>query len=164
MGPRGRPIDLVHEQDVGENRPRNEAQSAALEDAGAGDVDREEIRGALDSGGSEVECAGDRPGKQRLAGARNVLDEDVAVGQQGDRDQPEGLVGADDGEPDGAPEVVPQLPAGGDDIGPWAESAAVAGRLVPALAGRQQLGLGVRRRQASAARRRRTAGRIPPWR
>jgi hypothetical protein len=56
-----------------------------------GDVARQQVRRALDAGRPQVEGRGDRPGEQRLAGAGDVLDEDVAVGQQRDEDQAERL-------------------------------------------------------------------------
>ena len=94
---RRRPVDLVDQQDVREHRALDEAQAAGLEQAGAGDVAREQVRRALEPGGVEGEGPRDGPGEQRLAGARDVLDEHVAVGEERDRDQPHGLVAADDG-------------------------------------------------------------------
>ena len=137
--------------------PGDEAEAAALEDARPGDVGRQQVGRALDPVRLEVERPGDRPGEERLAGARDVLDEDVAVGEQRDRDEPERLVGADDGLADRPPEVVPER-AGrdGDDV---RRRGSRAGR---PIADRSASAPASIRRQASAARRRRTAGRMPP--
>ena len=111
LGPRRGAVDLVDQQDVGEDRPFDEPERAALEQAGAGDVARQQVRRALDPGGRQAEGAGDGPGEQRLAGARDVLEQDVAVGQQGDRDQPEGVVPTDHGPADRLAQALPQEPA-----------------------------------------------------
>ena len=89
----------------------------------------------------QAEGPRDRPRQQRLAGARDVLQQDVAVGQERDRDQPERLVPADDGAADGIAQAIPQGPA---------------------VVGRD--GRSLERAQWTAARRRRTAGRMPPAR
>ncbi len=52
--------------------------------------------------------ARDRAGEERLAGARDVLDEHVPIGEQRDRDQAHRLLAADDRPPDGAAQVRPQ--------------------------------------------------------
>ena len=78
--------------------PWHEAQAAGLEQAGAGDVRREQVGRALDAGRvAGRQGARDGAGEQRLAGARDVLEQHVAVGEQRDRDQPQRLVAADDG-------------------------------------------------------------------
>ena len=92
--------------------PGHEAQAAGLEQAGPGDVRGQQVRRALDAGHPQVQRAGDRAGEERLAGARDVLEQDVAVRQQRDRDHPQRLVRADHGPRDGAAEVVPQPAAG----------------------------------------------------
>ena len=112
LGPRRRPVDLVDEQDVREDRPGHEPQPLGLEDARAGDVAREQVRRALDAGRPQVEGARDRAGEERLAGPGHVLDEDVAVGEQRDEHVAERIVDADDGLADLAAEVVPEPATG----------------------------------------------------
>ena len=108
--------------------PGDEAERAALEQAGAGDVDGSRSGVPWTRAVVEAERAGDRAGEQRLAGARDVLEEDVAVGQEGDDDEAERLLGPDDGQPDRLAQVVPQ-PVGRDsDLGSGvAASPAAAG-------------------------------------
>ena len=84
---RRRAVDLVDEQQVREHRPLDEPEAAGLEQARAGDVRGQQVRRALDARHAEVEAAGDRAGEERLAGARDVLEEDVPVGEQRDRDE-----------------------------------------------------------------------------
>ena len=168
LGPRRGPVDLVDEEDVREDRPRREPERAALEEARAGDVDRQQVRRALDPVRLEVERPGDGPGEQRLAGARDVLDEDVAVGEERDRDEAERLLGADDRPPTAWPRSSQsRRPAATTSSGPSVAESRARLRI-----GLQAGGRPARRpssspasrsgRQASAARRRRTAGRIPP--
>ena len=71
----------------------------------------QQVGRALDAGGVERRGPGDGAGEQRLAGARDVLEQHVAVGEQRDRDQPHRLVAADHGPPDGAAQVGPEAAA-----------------------------------------------------
>ena len=132
--------------------PGDEAQPAGLEDAGARDVARQQVGRALDAGGGEVEGPGHGPCEQRLAGARDVLDEDMAVREQRDEHEPERLVDPDDGLADLPPQVIPELSPrpglarGGPNLWRCRD---------------HPVELGVHA-QFVAASRRRTAGRIPP--
>ena len=114
LRPRRGAVDLVDEEQVREHRPRHEAQAAGLEQAGPGDVRGKEVRRALDPGHPQVQGAGDGAGEERLAGARDVLEQDVAVRQQRHRDHPQRLVRPDHRPRDGAAEVVPQPAAGAE--------------------------------------------------
>ena len=102
LGPGGGPVDLVHQQDVREDRAghepeRHPGRRGALEDARAGDVARQQVRRPLDPTEAESEGPRERPGEERLADPGHVLDQGVALGQQGDRQEPERLVRVHDG-------------------------------------------------------------------
>ena len=81
-----RPVDLVGEDEVGEDRARLEAEDALAalldEDVRAGDVGRHQVRRELDPVERAVDDVGDRPDEHRLAEARHALEQDVAVGEQ----------------------------------------------------------------------------------
>ena len=98
------------------------------------------------AGHPQVQAAGDGAGEERLAGAGDVLEQDVAVREQRDGDQPQRLVRADHRPCDRAAQVVPQPAAGAGHVD--------TGR---AAAGAGGLGLG-----GAWARARRRRGR-PPW-
>jgi hypothetical protein len=86
---RGGPVDLVRQEDVGEDRPRPELERALLlvEDRRPGDVAGEHVGRALHPVRGGVDRLGDGPGQHRLAGAGHVLEEDVALAQDGDERQ-----------------------------------------------------------------------------
>jgi hypothetical protein len=134
LGPRSGPVDLVDQEDVRENRARSEAEVATLVEAGACDIDGEEVRRPLDPVRAEGKGACDRPCEERLAGPRDVLDEDVAVGEEGSRDQSKRAFGSDHGSADRDPDVLPEMSAWGGG------------------AGRRTLDLGVRFRAPRACR------------
>ena len=85
-------VDLVDQQDVGEDRPLHEAQRVALEDRRAGDVDRQQIGRALHARRLEAERLSDSSGQQRLASAGYVLQQHVPVGKEGQGRQPQWLL------------------------------------------------------------------------
>ncbi len=79
---RHRPVDLVDEQDVGEDRPRPELEVACLlvVDREAGDVGRLEVGRALDARDRRpFDRLGDRAGEHRLRRPRHVLEQHVAL-------------------------------------------------------------------------------------
>ena len=94
----GRAVDLVGEQEVGEDRPERRPELARLlvVDPRADQVGRDEVRRELDP----LELAADRLGegldRHRLGQARDAFDEDVAAGQQRDDQALEEVVLADD--------------------------------------------------------------------
>ena len=90
LGAGRRPVDLVDQQDVGEDGARDEAETAALEDARAEHVSRQQVRGPLDTTETHPERSAEGAGEQRLADTRDVLDERVAVGQDRDEEQADG--------------------------------------------------------------------------
>jgi hypothetical protein len=86
LGLRRRAVDLVDEDDVGEDRARAELEAllALVEHVDADDVGREQVGRALHAGELGLERARERAGQGRLADARVVLDEDVALGEERD--------------------------------------------------------------------------------
>ena len=85
------------EQHLGEHRTGTEGElgGALVEDVGAGDVGRQEVRRELDTPECATKRAGQGAGQHGLADARHVLDEDVAVAQDGDKQELSGLPLAD---------------------------------------------------------------------
>jgi hypothetical protein len=97
--------------DVGEDRAGLEAELAAAagavdEDRGADDVGGHQVRGELDAGEAEVDRAGEGADHQRLAEARDALEQAVAAGEQAGEDAAQDLVLADDDRLDLADEAV----------------------------------------------------------
>ena len=90
LGLRRRPVDLVHEHDVGEDRagPKLEVPRPLVEYREPGDVRGLEIGGALDALRDRIlDAAGDRPGEHGLRSSRNVLEEDVALARERGQDE-----------------------------------------------------------------------------
>ena len=81
-----RAVQLVDEDDVGEERARAELPLVAgeVEDGDAGELGGEEVRRALDAAEDAADGAGERLGEEGLADAGHVLDEEVAAGEQRD--------------------------------------------------------------------------------
>ena len=98
LGLRGRPVDLVGEHDLAEDRAGAELELLGLlvVDREPRDVGRQQVGGELDPPEGGAEAPGDRLGEHGLAGARHVLDEQVAATQQGDQGQTDFVVLADD--------------------------------------------------------------------
>ena len=95
-----RPVDLVAEHDVGEDRPRLELELAELlvEGADPGDVAGQQVRGELDAPHRAVDGPGQRLGQHRLADPGHVLDEHVPLGEQHGQRQPDRVrLALDDG-------------------------------------------------------------------
>ena len=97
---RRRAVDLVHEQDVGEDRAGDEPEGRALEDARPEDVAGQQVGRALDAREAHAERAAERPREQGLADAGDVLDQRMAVGQDRDREQADDRLVDDDRRPD----------------------------------------------------------------
>src|SRR5919109_647619 len=97
---RHRAVDLVHEDDVGEDRPRPELEVPLplVVDRQAGDVGGLQVRRALDPRrGRTVDALRDRPCKHRLRRARHVLQEHMAAaGEGGENEADLVLLAADD--------------------------------------------------------------------
>ena len=85
-----RAVDFVGQQDVGEDRPGHEGPGAAagaglfLNDVGAGDVGRHQVRRELDALEHQAERLGQRPHQQRLGRSRQAGDQAVAAHEQRD--------------------------------------------------------------------------------
>jgi hypothetical protein len=87
---RRRAVDLVHEDDVGEDRPGPELEAARLlvEDREPGDVGRLQVGRALDPlRDRTIDAAGDRARKDGLGRARHVLEQHVAVARERREDE-----------------------------------------------------------------------------
>ena len=108
-------VDLVGEDDLAHDRARPELELLGLlvVDRQAGDVGRQQVRRELDAPERAAEAAGDRLGEHRLAGARHVLDQEVAAAQQRDEREADLVVLADDD----ALDVGEDLVAGLLDLG-----------------------------------------------
>ena len=81
---RRRAIDFVRQDDVGENRSGLEIESLLdlIEDAGAHHVGGQQVRSKLDALERAVEGVRQRLRQRRLAHARHVFDQQVALGEQ----------------------------------------------------------------------------------
>ena len=79
-------VDLVGEQHLAEDRSlaQDELVGLAVEDVGAGDVARQQVRRELDALVLAAEDAGERLGERRLGDAGDAFDQDVPGGEQGD--------------------------------------------------------------------------------
>src|SRR5207302_7676566 len=96
-----RPVDLVDEHEVREDRPGPEVELAALriEDGQARDVGRLQVRRALDPRARRPgDAADERAGEDGLRRAGGVLEEDVAATGEGREDELDLVpLAADDG-------------------------------------------------------------------
>ncbi len=88
-----RPVDLVAEDDVGEDRPGLELELAQflVEGADPGQVARQQVRRELNPPDRAVDGPGQRLGQLGLADAGHVLDEHVPLGEQDGHRQPDRL-------------------------------------------------------------------------
>jgi hypothetical protein len=82
-----RAVDLVRQQQVGEDRPQFDAELARLvvEDARADQIGGHQIGGELDAAEGAADHLGQRLDRHRLGQAGHALEQDVAAGQQGDQ-------------------------------------------------------------------------------
>ncbi len=92
------PVDLVGEEQVGEDRTSAELEPrlALVVEEAARDVAGQEVGRELDALEAEIERLGDEPGDERLGEAGVVLDENVAVGEDTGQDLLEHVRLADD--------------------------------------------------------------------
>ena len=81
------PVDFVGQQHVAEHRTRAELEGvrSSVPDTHSGDVGREEVGGELHSTESAVDAASQCFTQAGLADTGDVLDQNVAVGDQGQR-------------------------------------------------------------------------------
>ena len=77
-------VDLVGQHDGVEDRAGVEVEGALVlvVDRHAGDVGGQQVGRELDAGVAALDGVGQRPRQHRLAGAGEVLEQDVALGQQ----------------------------------------------------------------------------------
>ena len=86
---RRRSVDFVGEDDVGEDRPANEAHHSAagglifLDDLGAGDVRRHQVRRELDAAEAQAQCSRQRRDQQRLGQPRHANQQRMAPAEHG---------------------------------------------------------------------------------
>ena len=105
-------VDLVGQQQAGEQRARAEVElaRALVVDERPGEVGGEQVGGELGAGELQAEGLRERPGGQRLAEPREVLEQHVAAREDPGQDQPQraGLADHDRGDPseDGVGEVA----------------------------------------------------------
>ncbi len=77
-----RAVDLVAQDEVGEDRPRPELhRPIRIEHRRPGHVRRQHVGRELDAGEDQAGGLGHAPGHERLGHTRDVLDQHVAVGQ-----------------------------------------------------------------------------------
>ena len=102
-----RAVDLVGEQQVGEDRAADELEVAAaggvvfFEDVGAGDVAGHQVGGELDAAEAQRERVGDGADEQRLGEAGHADEEAVAAGKERDEHLVDDLLLTDDAAADG---------------------------------------------------------------
>ena len=92
-------VDLVGEQQFGEDRPAGQGEGRGLEveQIGADDVARHQVRGELDAAELEPDRAREAVRDQRLGRARRAFEQDVPAGEQGDEHQVDRRLLADHG-------------------------------------------------------------------
>ena len=119
LGPGRGPVDLVGQDHVGEDRARLEDELAAgrVVDARAEDVRGEQVGRELEPAERAVDARGQGPGQQRLAHARDVLDQDVPLGQQRHDGQLDDLGLAQDDRPDVLQEPVAAATCSSSTVG-----------------------------------------------
>ena len=84
----GRPVDLVGQDDLGEERSFLDVELLGLlvEDHGADEVGREQVGRELDPGERRANDLGQRAHGERLGQSRHALQQDVAAGEQADEE------------------------------------------------------------------------------
>src|SRR5690606_36615935 len=77
-------VDLVTDDDVREDWPRTELESARalVEHGDTGDVRRQQVGSELDAIDRAIEGTGQSPSQHGLADARNILDQQVSLGEE----------------------------------------------------------------------------------
>ena len=96
---RARAVDLVGEDDVGEDGPGVEFERTGLlvVDRDAGDIAREQVGSELDARVRPLNGLRDSSRERGLAGARNVLEQDVPVAEHRGQDEFDDVALAQDG-------------------------------------------------------------------
>ena len=97
LRPRRRPVDLVREQDIGEDRSRPERKVPArlAVDGKARHIRRQKVRCELDPLVAAVHRSRERPRQRRFAGPRKVLEQHVPAGDERRQDQPRHVFASD---------------------------------------------------------------------
>ena len=112
LGLRRSTVDLVREEEVGEDRPRPELEVtvALVPDRRAGDVRGHEVGGELDAREAHAQDLGEGPGRERLRQAGVVLEQDVPVREESEQHELERLALSDDRLLDLVEDVARELP------------------------------------------------------
>jgi len=99
LGARAGAVDLVGQQDFGEDRPGLEAEVArlGLVDGGADQVGGQQVAGELHSARAKAQRAGQRGGQGGLADPGDVLQQHMAAGQQGGQGKADAVLLAEQG-------------------------------------------------------------------
>jgi hypothetical protein len=94
LSARGRPVDLVRQNDLAEDRPSSKIQRTRgrIVDRPSQHVGREKIAGELDPAEGETEGASQGMRQGRLAHPGDVLEQDMTACQQGRQGEPDHLV------------------------------------------------------------------------
>ncbi|CCH69702.1 hypothetical protein BN10_300043 [Phycicoccus elongatus Lp2] len=94
LGLGGGAIDLVADDDIGEDcaRPELETAQVLVPDAHSGDVAWEQVGGELNPPDGGIDRTGQGLGEHRLADTGHVLDQEVALGEQRDQRRPDDVV------------------------------------------------------------------------
>jgi hypothetical protein len=94
LRPRRRPVDLVDEHDVREDRPGDEAELPVrlVVHADPGHIARQEVGRRLDPAERARDGDRERPRERRLPDPGHALEEQVPVGEQADRRRLDGVV------------------------------------------------------------------------
>ncbi len=101
-----RPVDLVAQDDMGEDRPLDELHAPVagafffLEHLGAGNIRGHEVGGELDAAEVEREQLGDAGNHQRLGQARDPLQNAMPLAEERDQDLLEHVALTDDHPPE----------------------------------------------------------------
>ena len=105
------PVDLVGQDDLGHDRARPELELLVLlvVDREAGHVRRQEVRRELDAAEGTAETLRDGLGQDGLAGAGDVLDEEVAATEERHEREPDLAMLADDDSLDIREDAVARL-------------------------------------------------------
>ena len=111
LGLRRRAVDLVGEDDRGEDRARVELEPvrALVVDRDARDVGRQQVRRELDPVVAALHRRGERLGQRRLAGAGRVLEQQVTLGDHRGEREPDRVLLAEQRQADVGHERVERL-------------------------------------------------------
>ena len=119
LGARGCSIDLIGEDEVGEDGPWFEGKlcGVAIEDGDAQEIRREHVGGELDAAEGALDGACDGCGEEGFADAGDVLDEEVSACEEATDDAVDGAGVADVHAPEGVAEMTAEVEHAGAGAG-----------------------------------------------